>query len=715
VLATTRRSQGAGGFEILQVDSTLRFRAGDSELARLPWPQGCPLEIAIRDGALQLPGRAVPLHIGTPGEMPIVTGLFTGLDLRSGAALHVDLRTRAYATSQTTTQVIADLLAVLAAGAALLLLAGVRPRRGVLSALWRGAERAWDERHVTDAVVIGVLLAWWILAPTFFDDGWVLATESNYSSSGGFSTYYDQFGANQPLGFWLDWSRHWLAAHGLVLARLSALFCLMAGWLLCRRVVVQIDSSALRRGSVRWVLAAAFLVGALAWGMTLRPEPVVSLLTLTTLAAMVSCMRQSRLAPLTIATPAAALAVTAHTTGLVALAPLLAGHRVILRLLRSDGRQMIVRVAALVAAACAFGLVVYTIGADLGTRFADARLVREGGLHSEPPWREYLRYADFDDQGGATAVRRLSLALLLLSVVAVLTRRRSICSEVMVLPAHSVGVALLLLAFVPSKWPWHFGALAGIGAVAVAAEASRIGREHRTYRRIDVRLAVGFLTIAAAAMWAWTRLREWTPFDLQGLHWDDAFNVYSLLVVCGLVVAAVIAGRRRALSSDSGAGRRSDVIGAALVIVSFSVVALTGATVIVDAATTSWSLARQNLESIAARTACDLADEWDQKGALGRQMADSTTRTFVIPTLLPYLPCVAIPKIKGGFVEAPNLLVVHADGWPFTRADSPFVGASDLYRYRVVARGPHGTVVYSVRRSFSGFGRVDAAPAPSHA
>ena len=68
-----------------------------------------------------------------------------------------------------------------------------------------------------------------------------------------------------------------------------------------------------------------------------------------------------------------------------------------------------------------------------------------------------------------------------LAVLAFLLRRRRERAS-LDLASASLGVALRLLIATPSKWPWHFGALVGIAAVAVASETIRLsqGRRGRT-------------------------------------------------------------------------------------------------------------------------------------------------------------------------------------------------------------------------------------------
>ena len=120
---------------------------------------------------------------------------------------------------------------------------------------------------------------------------WVLARQSGFRYSRGFSNYYDALGTNLPNGYWLEWLQHWIVQSSSVLLvlRVPALLCLFMIWVLCRwtlhRTLRAIEADG--RGAV-WATATAFLAGALAWGMTLRPEPIIALLVTGVLACVVA-------------------------------------------------------------------------------------------------------------------------------------------------------------------------------------------------------------------------------------------------------------------------------------------------------------------------------------------------------------------------------------------------------------------------------------------
>ena len=131
ILATARRPEQTQALRIALRGNSLRIDVGASEIARVPWPATCPLVVEARGFELRLLGRTFPLQTGTPGEMPIVTGLFSQLDLHTGHRPEIVIRTRDYSTSATAMQVVASAVAVALALLAMCFISGAGrlPRR----------------------------------------------------------------------------------------------------------------------------------------------------------------------------------------------------------------------------------------------------------------------------------------------------------------------------------------------------------------------------------------------------------------------------------------------------------------------------------------------------------------------------------------------------------------------------------------------------------
>ncbi len=711
VLATARHTRATEALQVTQEGSVLRIGVGKSQIGSVPWPASCPLDIEVAEGDVRLPGRTAKLHTGTLDDMPIVTGLFTNLDLRSGKPPKVSVRTRAFRTSWSARQVVAASAAAVLGGLVFLLLIGSGRRLQPLGSLRRGLRSVWTARDASDAVVVGTLLVWWIVAPTLWDDGWYWTEHRTFDEIGEFNLYYRGWGLSVPLGYWIEWLRHWVigSTSDLVVMRLPTLFAVLLTWPLCRWCVRSVVPGP-PTSVVRWTLAGAFLVGATAWGMTLRLEPFVGLLAVTAIAAMIRFSRTPGLMPLTIAGSAVVLAVTAHPTGILVAAPLLVSVPRVVTWLRAGGHSAALSLGALLLVGLAFALILFTLDADLATRLATARDLRDVETHSFPWWREYVRYTTFDALGGGTTIRRLSLVLVLLPVIALVTRRRPDRTGVSVLPARTVAVALLLLAFIPSKWPWHFGAFVGMAAIAATAEVARLIRERTQPGRLDVRFVAAMAVLPAVVLVAWSAPGRWGAASvLQTATWRDGFNAYTWLAVLLLVVVVAVVDRARLRRQKLRAGERlSTITGWAITLVSFAAVGVTVAILVIDAAISSWSPTRQNLEALVGGKTCGFAHELRGKGDLTGQIADAGSPTFVVAPVAPYLPCATTPTIDGGLVEIPSLVLLYLRSWPLDETDSPFAAVPDLYELRGIARGPEGMKVLSVNRRIQGFALVDA-------
>src|SRR5919197_1588146 len=112
VIATARHPRSVGALRISRQAGALRISVGTADVATVPWPTACPLDVVVADGQVRIPNRTISLETDTLDHMPIVTGLFTDLDGRAGAPAKVVVRTRMYATSWTARQALAGLLSI---------------------------------------------------------------------------------------------------------------------------------------------------------------------------------------------------------------------------------------------------------------------------------------------------------------------------------------------------------------------------------------------------------------------------------------------------------------------------------------------------------------------------------------------------------------------------------------------------------------------------
>jgi lysylphosphatidylglycerol synthetase-like protein (DUF2156 family) len=313
VLSTARFPERASGFSVVRSGGLLTVRVGGNVLARVPASQpagtsGCIYRADLQDGAWSINGGADEIDIGGQlEEMPVVTGLFSELDLKNGARPSIAVTTAVHHTTVTLGQTIGWFVASAMGLIALVLVAFDRESRRRWTRLRTLAKHAAGGARAVDAVVGAALIAWWVLSPAFYDDGWVIARQRGFATSRGFSAYYDGTGTNLPNGYWLDWLQHWITQSfdALLVLRVPTLVCLAVLWLLCRWTLAHIVSDPREsRGLPVWALAGGFLAGTGAWGMTLRPEPMTALLATTVLACAVQFRATRTATPLAVAAAA---------------------------------------------------------------------------------------------------------------------------------------------------------------------------------------------------------------------------------------------------------------------------------------------------------------------------------------------------------------------------------------------------------------------------
>jgi hypothetical protein len=631
VLATARNPTRAGGLAVTRTDGGLVVSVGGATIAHILLPSfapppGCAYRLEVTGGNWTVTGGAGAPAMSGETTPPVVSGLFSNLDLRQRPAPSVEVTTAVYASQSTAVQTVLRILASIAAVAALVLVAAPsRPRPGAVL----------RQVGLLDAVVVIVLLVWWVLGPAFYDDGWVEAGQRNLGIGGGLSSYYDSFAVTSSLQYWLAWILHPLfdASHALLVLRIPALACLVATWFLCRWMFTRIAPAAGR--AARWTLAAAFLTGAFAWGMTLRPEPVVAVLVTGVAVCTVLFVERGTAGPLAVAVVLVALAVTAHPAGLVTLAPLLVASPAVLGWVRRCPG-----IAATIALACvALVAVLAVLGSDLRHLSNTAASLRAFGVENAG-WRDELtRYSLLSRDLYGAPLRRLWVVLALLAVFAYLMRaRRANERPTLNLPAAAVGIALLLLIVTPSKLPWHFGVLIGLAAVALAAETERLAAEPRRWQaRPFLFLAAG--TVAAA--WAWYPRNAWADLDLRTLDWtlgvERHITFAKLAAAVPVLVLVALAlwelRRRRARRLETVPWRAATWTVTAVAV---PLLVFTTAVLAADAhRTSSWTLTRQNLDTLRGSTGCGLADDSLAPATESMQPLPSLGR---IPDTAPWLP-----------------------------------------------------------------------------
>jgi hypothetical protein len=622
ILATAGSPERVGGLVVTRRSGRFTIAVGDNVLARVLISAGksadreCRYQVLVKGERWSINGGPEDVELGGRlGSMPIVNGLFSELDLRSGTPPHVEVTTKTHATGVTLRQTIAWVIAALAAVMALVLV-GVDRKAGASSLnVKRVAREVVRHACAADAFVVAVLIGWWVLSPAHLDDGWVMARQSGFSSSGGFSNYYDSLGTNLPNGYWLEWMQHWLtqSSTSLLVLRVPAVVFLGAIWVLCRWIFARILASSGGRDRIAvWALASTFLAGALAWGMTLRPEPATALLVTGVMACAIRFVERETTAPLALVAVLVPLAITGHHAGIVALAPLLVLAPRLLRWARIQPGPAVTIVITCIALFIGLAF----LGSDVQQRSADAQVI---GSYAVPDawYDEFRRYAHLSDSGifGAASLRRGSFALFALAVAAFVLRRQRQRLQLLDFPASTLAAGLLLLAVVPSKWPWHFGALLSFAAVAVAAETVRLRKDVESSRGRLVRALVALGAAIVAIAWAWGPRGHWTILDLQTLQWTLGFEerltlsamatVLPLVVLACAGLAGVLVGGREVSRRAPWRTARATALLLAVPLLLFTLGVVAADTV----KTSSWTFARQNIDALRGKAGCGLAND----------------------------------------------------------------------------------------------------------
>jgi hypothetical protein len=594
LLSTTRDPTTQHGLAITASGAgTTTVRVGNRVLGRFAPTSAphCVLNVHIAGEEWTVAQTGSPAHGGRLAAAPRVVALLTELDLHSAPLLHVRVLPIPQDTRPSPRQTgfrIAG-AAFLAAAVAFLLWPIPRPR----------PLRPWHPRLAPqDGLVALTVIVWWILAPLHFDDGWVRARQQNSLESGGFSNYYEPWGANLPMATWLEWLQHFVVARSdaLAIQRLPTVLVLLATWTASRACVARlVGRRPTPRDAAWWSAAVAFAAGVAAFGITLRPEPAISLLAVVVLLCCLRWLERPTLWLLVLSILLIPLSVTIHPTGAVAAGPLLLMLPRVVREARSGTSLTRLGLVALIPTTLAWLLWLAFLDADVSSQRTSLTLLRDTEEHGAGLLQELDRYQTLSGIG-ASSLRRLTVALILLAAVAAVAafaRKRPLPER---LPAASVLLGLAIFAMAPSKWIWHFGALVALAAVAVGVEAHRLAAVKLR------RIARWYLVFALVVLGLWAAKQPgiWGPIDTERLASIYVVRPYAAAVFLGVGVLV--------LASQFGWIGRPHL--SALSVVVGALLFVTTAMFAMDAAAPGgWSAARQVTSDFRGDDSCGVASE----------------------------------------------------------------------------------------------------------
>ena len=254
VLLATARDVAANhalGVTWSRATGVTSVRVGRNVLGRVPAgaPASCRLVVHLGGArwSIRLPDGSS--RQGAFAYPPRILGLVTELDLAARPALTVTVHPYPQDTHPSARQtVLRWLTALLLAGALTLVF---QPWRWP----WRRALRHRVGRPTAqDGVALGVTAVWWVLAPLQDDDGWVRARQTNSLVSGGFSNYYEHWGADLPLATWYEWLQHFVmtGTDSLAVHRLPSVGLVVATWFVARWCLVDLTGRRPGRADTVW-------------------------------------------------------------------------------------------------------------------------------------------------------------------------------------------------------------------------------------------------------------------------------------------------------------------------------------------------------------------------------------------------------------------------------------------------------------------------------
>nr|WP_324193363.1 arabinosyltransferase domain-containing protein [Nocardia otitidiscaviarum] len=516
---------------------------------------------------------------------PQLVGIYSDLATAAGTSVTAQVDSR-FSSTPTVLKQVAIWTALLGTVVALFALYRLDRRDG--RSRRRFLPRRWWTFSLVDGVVLGTLVLWHFIGATTADDGYLFGMGRAAIPSGYMANYFAYFGVPEnPVGLY-----HSLFGYLALISpaspwvRLPALLAGVISWLVISREVIPRLGVRISRNRVAvWTGGLGFLAVWLPYNNGLRPEAAVAVSLLLTWVSVERAVATRRLLPYAVAALIGAFACTAGPSGVICVAPLLAGIRPMWRALDARARELSEPVApgagfatalrtrfgsylSLIAPVAAAGTVV------LAAAFADqtaAAMLEMRHVHElvgpNVQWYdEYLRYQYlFMPTIDGSVARRFGMFMFwagLLVCAFVLLRRGgripfTAAGPVRRLLGTSVGVILLMM-ITPTKWTHHNGVYAGIaGAVAVVtavAVGPRVLRSPRN-RALFAAIVAFLLAITFSSMNGWWYVSNW------GIPWNDksvvlaGVGVNKLFLLLALLLLA-LAGWFHVRAPEPGASHR---------------------------------------------------------------------------------------------------------------------------------------------------------------
>ncbi|HKV17687.1 MAG TPA: arabinosyltransferase domain-containing protein [Mycobacterium sp.] len=591
---------------------------GDRRLdLRIPADADCAVSIDAGPDGLRVTGADGGV-VDLSGERPPkVFGFRTDLAPAQAAGMTVTASTAAtFSTSPTPLKIALIGAQILAVALALALLSGARPT----IARWRPrlkASRLWW----VDGAVVATLCGWAVIGPLSVDDGWATTIARTIASTGNPGNYYRWWNAAEspfalsqqilaPLTE-ISLAPLWLRLPSTVLA--------IATWFALSRGVLGAALPSLSATIPVRVLAAVSLLAAwLPFNLGTRPEAYVALGVTATLALALRIR-----GPVGLGWLALVVAVTLPISpnSILVLAPILVFAPRIVAALRHQASSTTDLVARVLLLCCVAALAITLVFADqtwdgfLTSTDWHTFFGPSFGWYDEP---DRYRYLLQNDQQGSAA-KRLPVLLSIAMLPVALLGRRDRAGGAALRFGGIVVVSLVVFALMPSKWSYHFGAIAGLLAAFLTVSVVAIVEQARSPdRRTAILAGVASLLLCASAALAFAGPNAWWLSATYDVPWPSnpirpgglrLNNPALWLAVLAALVAAYAVSRRSRLRQRA---KQAQAAGPALIVFGALVIGLAvlvGSFVAAPFRRAPGSLALMNLHRISGEKACGLADD----------------------------------------------------------------------------------------------------------
>ncbi|WP_024876595.1 arabinosyltransferase domain-containing protein [Saccharomonospora piscinae] len=529
-----------GGLDIRASPNTVTVSVGDREVITSSVESACAWSVTSQETGttVRRDGEVVAHTI----EIPVVTGMFTEAPAQTGLRATVVPDTR-YESTPGAARIALAAVTVAALAAMFVLLARTtlsgQRRVRVLPPRW------WRPRPA-DAAVACVLAGWLVVGAPTVDDGYIVTMLKAAGDGDVVGNYFRWFNAPEaPFSWFYELYRGVAEVSGAAWwLRLPSVLLGLLLWVLVDRLLLP---RLVPRATplTRFAAAATFALWYVQFGVGLRPEPWVMLGVVAVFLLVERTVVTRSLGALGASVAVAGATVAVTPTGVVALAPFVAAAPGLARVVRLHGVRVLPVVLGSGAAALLLMFADQSLASVLHSTEVRTTIGPSFGVLDEP-----MRYDALLDpiQGGLN--RRMPLVLLwfcLAVLIALLVARR--VPGLAARPTRrAVLVSLLFfvaLAFTPTKYTHHFGALGGLAAVLLAAvvHTVRTGALRPGWARSLFVLAAGAVSaygLAAPLRW-WFLAGTGTPWSLEppdiGIPLGEAvFAGGVLLAVLGLVV-----------------------------------------------------------------------------------------------------------------------------------------------------------------------------------